>query len=249
MALRDSLMATVLSVNLNKIALLRNSRGRNYPQVEHYARECLLADAGGVTIHPRPDQRHATYQDVTSLKAVVEEFSGKELNIEGNPVSDFLDVVLKNKPDQCTLVPDQPDQLTSDHGWDLITQSKQVAPIVEQLKAAGIRVSLFMDPVIEQIELAKQVGADRIELYTEAYASAFQSNNYTSVLEQYKQAAEYATSIGLDVNAGHDLDLQNLAAFLTIPNIKEVSIGHALIVESIDQGFTNVIKQYMQIVR
>ncbi|MDE1464398.1 pyridoxine 5'-phosphate synthase [Spartinivicinus poritis] len=242
-------MATVLSVNLNKIALLRNSRGRNYPQVEHYARECLLADAGGVTIHPRPDQRHATYQDVTSLKAVVEEFSGKELNIEGNPVSDFLDVVLKNKPDQCTLVPDQPDQLTSDHGWDLITQSKQVAPIVEQLKAAGIRVSLFMDPVIEQIELAKQVGADRIELYTEAYASAFQSNNYTSVLEQYKQAAEYATSIGLDVNAGHDLDLQNLAAFLTIPNIKEVSIGHALIVESIDQGFTNVIKQYMQIVR
>ncbi|MCX4027752.1 pyridoxine 5'-phosphate synthase [Endozoicomonas sp. SM1973] len=240
-------MATVLSVNLNKIALLRNSRGRNYPQVEHYARECLLAGAGGVTIHPRPDQRHATYQDVASLKAVVEEFPGKELNIEGNPVADFLEVVLKNKPDQCTLVPDQPDQLTSDHGWELTTQSKQVVPIVEQLKAAGIRVSLFMDPVIEQIELAKQVGADRIELYTEGYARAFQSGNYASVLEQYKQAADYATSIGLEVNAGHDLDLQNLAAFLTIPNIKEVSIGHALIVESIDQGFTNVIKQYLKI--
>ncbi|WP_163831970.1 pyridoxine 5'-phosphate synthase [Spartinivicinus ruber] len=241
-------MATVLSVNLNKIALLRNSRGRNYPQIEHYARQCLQVGAGGVTIHPRPDQRHATYDDVALLKGVVQEFSGKELNIEGNPIPEFLDVVLKNSPHQCTLVPDQPDQLTSDHGWDLITQSKQVAPIVEQLKAAGIRVSLFMDPVKEQIELAKQVGADRIELYTESYASSFQAGDYTSVLEQYKQATEYATSIGLEVNAGHDLDLRNLATFLTIPNIKEVSIGHALIVESLDQGFTNVIKQYMKIV-
>lgn len=242
-------MATILSVNLNKIALLRNSRGRNYPQIERYAKECLKAGVGGVTIHPRPDQRHATYQDVVDLKAVVQAFPGKELNIEGNPVPEFLDVVLENEPHQCTLVPDQPDQLTSDHGWDLKKQSEEVAQIVAQLKAKGIRVSLFMDPLIDQIELAKQVGADRIELYTEAYASAFHTGDYKATLAQYRNATEYAGSIGLDVNAGHDLDLQNLAEFLTIPNIKEVSIGHALIVESIDQGFANVIKQYVDIVK
>jgi pyridoxine 5-phosphate synthase len=237
---------TKLSVNVNKVALLRNSRGRDFPSVLKFARRCLELGAHGITLHPRPDQRHARYSDVRQLKPLVAEF-GAELNVEGNPIDEFLDVVLEVGPHQCTLVPDAPGQLTSDHGWDLRRNEAQLRAVIAKLKARGIRVSLFVDYDAPDIELAKQYGADRVELYTEPYAQAFGTPNAPRILDGFRRAAARAQAAGLGVNAGHDLNLENLTAFLQIPNILEVSIGHALTVECIELGVGTVIPRYVQI--
>lgn len=246
---------TCLSVNLNKIALIRNSREGDNPNLAEHAKVCIEAGANGITVHPRPDQRHIRAQDVFQLA----ENLPVEFNIEGNPfaapmkserkdVSDypgFLEIVKKVKPDQCTLVPDSNQQLTSDHGFDLFEQGDQLAPIIDQLKQLGCRVSLFMDPIAEQIELAKQLGADRIELYTGPYADAMKTNSKVDeVFQRFYQAAEYAQEIGIGLNAGHDLNLDNLKKFSTVPNLLEVSIGHALIIDALKYGLSDAIKRY-----
>jgi pyridoxine 5-phosphate synthase len=240
---------TKLSVNINKIALLRNSRGRNYPDVAAFAERCLQLGADGITLHPRPDQRHARYTDVAELQAVVAAH-GSELNVEGFPAPEFLQVVHRVRPAQCTLVPDLPDQLTSDHGWNLSRDAELLAPIIRNLNDAGIRVSLFVDVDIDQpqLEIAAQLGADRIELYTEPYAENFGSAREKAIVQRFHAASLSAHAVGLGVNAGHDLNLQNLAHFLTIPDILEVSIGHALIAESIELGLPTVLAAYRKII-
>lgn len=238
---------TALSVNLNKIALLRNSRGRDYPNVVAYARHLIDLGVQGLTVHPRQDQRHTKDQDVHDLRELVASFQGIELNVEGYPDERFLQLILATRPHQCTLVPDSPNQLTSDHGWDLHQHFDRIQTLAKQLKSIGVRSSLFLDPDSQQVELAAKTGVDRIELYTERYANAYASGDYDKTLSMYADAAKQATRLGLGVNAGHDLDLDNLADFLTIPHILEVSIGHALTVESLYQGVDHVIKQYLKI--
>lgn len=241
-------MATQLSVNLNKIALIRNSRGRDYPSVTHFAQLALENGAAGVTIHPRPDQRHARNADALALAQLVQQFPGTELNIEGYPSREFLDVVLQARPAQCTLVPDEPGQLTSDHGWDIAARLGFLQPVVAELNAAGIRVSLFVDPDPAQIEIAPQTGATRVELYTEAYALHYGQTGAPAILAQYTTAAQVAQACGLELNAGHDLNLDNLAGFLAaVPGIEEVSIGHALTVEALELGYAEVIRRYVAI--
>ncbi len=240
---------TQLSVNLNKIALLRNARGKDYPNVIDMARRCLKEGAHGVTIHPRPDQRHARYSDATELKAFLnEEFKDRELNIEGNPVPEFMKIVKEVKPHQCTLVPDAAGQITSDHGWDTQVHETLLKSIIRQLHDWGVRVSVFLDPDLDMIEPAKAAGADRIELYTEEYAATYDAPWSEKILSKYAKAAIKAQQTGLGVNAGHDLNLKNLAKFLTIPDILEVSIGHALTVEALDHGWGTVIGKYLYIV-
>ena len=239
---------TKLSVNLNKIALLRNSRGANYPKVLDFAELCARYGAHGVTVHPRPDQRHATYQDVRDLAQFRDRHPEIELNVEGYPAADFIAAVKAAKPDQCTLVPDDPDQVTSDHGWDTRTRSDYLAKIIEDLRASGIRSSIFLDPDPELIESAAGTGADRIELYTEAYAKAYGTEDEERTFELYRKTAEKALEHGLELNAGHDLNQSNLAKFLTIPGILEVSIGHALTVEALLDGYESTIRAYVRIV-
>jgi len=241
---------TKLSVNVNKVALLRNSRNIGIPSVTKAARICVEAGAHGITVHPRPDRRHIRPSDVFELA----EMLTVEFNIEGNPFAGptegypgFMNLVKQVKPTQCTLVPDSPDQLTSDHGWDLKRDAERVKPLVAELKEAGIRVSMFMDPVIEQIELAPGVGADRIELYTEPYARAFEQGRTDEALDRYRAAAAAAQQLGLGVNAGHDLNLQNLGTFLSIGGILEVSIGHALIAEALEMGLDRTVREYLRI--
>ena len=241
-------MRTKLSVNLNKIALLRNSRGHDYPNVIEFAQKALDAGADGITIHPRPDQRHATYADVKGLASLMKSHTDAELNIEGYPNDAFLEIVLQYKPDQVTLVPDAPDQLTSDHGWNLSKHHALVRDVVARIRSAGLRTSLFLDPVAEQIDIAAKIETDRIELYTAGYAQAFNTDQDDEVYNRYQSAALHAQDAGLGVNAGHDLNLENLGQFLGIPGILEVSIGHALTVESLDHGFANVIGKYMEII-
>ena len=241
----DRKQMTHLSVNLNKIGLLRNSRGRDYPSMVQVAKKTLDLGAFGITIHPRPDQRHATYQDARDLKALLAQYPGKELNIEGFPDQTFIDVVLEVVPEQCTLVPDDPNQLTSDHGWNLGRDSETLVPIINQLQAAGIRVCLFMDPDASVMKMAKDIGADRVELYTEAYANAYPTEDKDKVLATYNDAAQAAVDAGLAVNAGHDLDLENVKDLCDSGLITEVSIGHALTVESLDLGWNNVVKAYL----
>jgi len=238
---------TRLSININKIALLRNSRGRNYPDVYAFAERCLSLGVHGITLHPRPDQRHARFDDIQPLRNLCHQY-GKELNVEGFPSPDFLNTVIHARPDQCTLVPDAPGQLTSDHGWSLKGQQDQLREIIRQLKSAGIRVSLFMDYDSPDIPIAKETGADRIELYTEPYAISYDTPNRSDVLKRFRDAAQLAQQSGLGVNAGHDLNLDNLGPFLTINNILEVSIGHAFVVECIQHGIEHVIKSYLSIV-
>ena len=237
---------TQLSVNINKIALIRNSRGRNYPDVVAFSERFLQLGAHGITLHPRPDQRHARYSDAHELKALCDRY-GAELNIEGNPTREFLDVVLAVKPAQCTLVPDDPNQVTSDHGWDLDKNAAFLREVCAELKAAGIRVSLFVDYDCPNIALAKELGADRVELYTEPYAETYGTPQNDAILAQFGQAAMAAQAAGLGVNAGHDLNLDNLAKFIALPNILEVSIGHALIVECLEQGMDATMRGYMSI--
>lgn len=242
-------MSTQLSVNVNKVALLRNSRGRNYPSVLAFAERCLTLGAHGITLHPRPDQRHARYRDVEELQPLVSQQFGRELNVEGYPTEEFLEVVTRVRPAQCTLVPDAPGQLTSDHGWNLTQHAQQLREVIARLRDHGIRVSVFVDFDNPDIAAARALGADRVELYTEPYAEAFGTTEQERLVAGFAAAAKRAQAAGLGVNAGHDLNLDNLSHFLQIPDILEVSIGHALTVECIEHGVGQVIPRYVQIVQ
>lgn len=238
---------TQLSINVNKIALLRNSRGRDFPNVVEFAKKFITLGAHGITVHPRQDERHITQQDARDLAVLLREYPEVEFNIEGYPSEDFLTLVEACQPDQCTLVPDSVDQLTSDHGWDASVHHALLSGVSSRLKQSGIRVAAFMDPDPVQIQHVAKTGVDRIELYTEAFASAFGTDQQAAVLAHYAEAAAEARRLKLGVNAGHDLDSQNLAAFLTIPGILEVSIGHVLTVECIEQGMASVVQRYLDI--
>lgn len=231
---------TSLSVNINKIATLRNSRGGDMPNLIQTAQDIEAFGAQGITIHPRPDERHIRYQDAHDLKKVVK----TELNIEGNPVPKFIELVLAVKPDQVTFVPDAEDAITSNAGWETIKHQSFLTEVIQECKSNGIRTSIFLDPDPKQVDGAKATGTDRIELYTEAYASGFPKNPETAIAP-YVEAATRANELGIGLNAGHDLSLENIAYFHQyIPNLLEVSIGHALICESLYFGLENVINQY-----
>jgi pyridoxine 5-phosphate synthase len=238
---------TKLSVNLNKIALVRNSRGSGLPSVTRAATICLDAGADGITVHPRPDERHIRPQDVYDLKAMLK----VEFNIEGNPLEPkFLDLVRAVRPTQCTMVPDARDQLTSDHGWNLSRQADVLRPIIAELKSLGVRVSLFMDADAAQMSAAKAVGADRVELYTGPYAEAFHQGQREAAWSPYAAAARAARDAGLGVNAGHDLNQENLGPFLQhVPGVLEVSIGHALIADALEVGLSETVRRYAKICR
>lgn len=242
-------MGTRLSVNLNKVALLRNARTIGIPSVLRAAEICIEAGAHGITVHPRPDERHIRRQDVMELAEALKSAPHVEFNIEGNPFPEFMELVLKVKPTQCTLVPDSPDAFTSDHGWDLKgAEAERLRPIIKRLKDEGIRTSLFMETDLEQIGLARTVGADRVELYTEPFAASFaRGERVEETLEAFRNAAEKAQSIWLGVNAGHDLNLQNLGLFCSIPDIMEVSIGHALTSDALEMGLANAVRAYLKV--
>jgi pyridoxine 5-phosphate synthase len=241
---------TKFSVNLNKFALLRNARGGAMPDVAAIGERCLVRGVHGLTVHPRPDERHARPADVHALAALCGRFAGAELNVEGYPDQRYLDLVLETRPAQATLVPDAPAQLTSDHGWDARAEGARLAETIAQLKAAGIRTSLFLDPEPAQIEAAARTGADRIELYTEAWARAFETPAAAPTLARFAAAAGRAQELGLGVNAGHDLNLQNLGPFLqAVPRVLEVSIGHAFVCEAFDHTLEGTIDRYLAIVQ
>lgn len=232
---------TKLSVNINKIATLRNARGGNKPDVLRVAADCERFGAQGITVHPRPDERHIRYSDVRALKKqIVTEF-----NIEGYPMDKFIDLVVEVKPTQVTLVPDKPEQLTSNHGWDTKTEQNFLMEIIKEFHKTGIRTSLFIDPATEYIDYAARAGADRIELYTGPYAEEYSKGN-KGAIQVFMSAAHHAKSIGLGVNAGHDLSLENLEYFHEIiPETDEVSIGHALICDALYYGLENTIRKYL----
>ena len=233
---------TKLSVNINKIATLRNARGGNKPDLLLMAKDIQLFGAQGITIHPRPDQRHITYNDALNLP----EFVNTEFNIEGNPIEKFIDLVCQINPDQVTLVPDSIDAITSNAGWNTIKNKSFLNEVVSEFKNHGIRTSIFVDTNLNFIEAAKETGADRIELYTESYAVNFEKGNKKEI-NKYVDASNFANNIGLGVNAGHDLNLENINFFVKeIPFLDEVSIGHAIICESLYLGLENVINMYLQ---
>ncbi len=233
---------TRLSVNINKIATLRNARGANNPNVIKTAIDCERFGAQGITVHPRPDERHIRFRDVVELKKVVT----TEFNIEGYPDERFLQLIKEVKPAQATLVPDKPDAITSNAGWDTITHAAFLQKIISEIKLQGVRVSVFVDPSINMVHAAKQVGADRIELYTEPYAAHYHQNREAAI-KPYIEAADAAHSIGLGINAGHDLDLNNLRYLKhNIPHLDEVSIGHALICDALYFGLENTIQLYLR---
>ena len=244
---------TKLSVNLNKIALIRNSRYSDNPSILNMAEIAIRAGADGITVHPRPDQRHIRPEDCDELAQMlsVKFMSEVEFNIEGNPFEGqrdgypgFMELIRGTKPDQCTLVPDDSNQLTSDHGWDLKQDGERLKPIIAELKHLGCCVSLFMDVDSDDIEMAAELGADRIEFYTEAYADAFGTEQQEQAFLSLKAAAKRATNAGLGINAGHDLNLQNLELIASIPKLQEVSIGHALISDALIMGLENTVKAY-----
>lgn len=233
---------TALSLNINKVATLRNARGGTMPNLLEVTKDLQRYGAQGITVHPRPDQRHIRYEDVRSLPEVLT----TEFNIEGNPIPKFVDLVMKVKPAQVTLVPDSVDALTSNAGWDTIKNQDFIKEIIKKFQSEGIRTSIFIDPVLDQIEGAAAAGTDRIELYTEAYAADY-TRNREKAIAPYVAASERANELGLGINAGHDLNLDNVAYFAKrIPSLLEVSIGHALICESLYLGFENVIPMYLQ---
>ncbi|MGB0839210.1 MAG: pyridoxine 5'-phosphate synthase [Chitinophagales bacterium] len=233
---------TKLSVNINKVALIRNSRGGNLPNVLQVAQDIERFGGEGITLHPRPDERHARYQDCYDLKPLVQ----TELNIEGYPSERFLTMVCAVKPHQCTLVPDPPNVLTSNAGWDTVEQEVFLTKIIARLQAQGIRVSLFIETDEAKIEAAKKTGADRIEFYTGPYAEHF-SNNASDAVEPYTRCAHFAHGIGLGINAGHDLNLKNLKYFVQeVPHVSEVSIGHALISDALYYGLENTVQMYLR---
>lgn len=232
---------TKLSVNINKIATLRNARGGDVPNLVQFAKDVQVFGAQGITIHPRPDERHIRYQDVYDLKPIVT----TEFNIEGNPTRQFIDMVLEVRPLQVTLVPDAEDAITSNAGWDTIQHKDFLKEIIREFKSNGIRTSIFIDPVMKQIEAAKATGTDRIELYTEAFAHQYGLGNEMAI-KPYTDCAVLANSLGLGINAGHDLSLDNIQFFKNnIPDLLEVSIGHALISESLYLGIENVVNMYL----
>ncbi len=237
---------TTLSVNLNKVALVRNTRHLRIPSVTRAATLCLAAGAQGITVHPRPDARHIRASDVHDLHALVAAHPDVEFNIEGNPFHNLMDFVRALRPHQATFVPDSEGQFTSDHGWDFPADAERLRPLVAECRALGVRVSLFMDPRPQMMAAVKAVGADRIELYTETYASAWGTPRQGEVLREFAAAAEAARAVGLGVNAGHDLSAQNLSDFLrSVPGVQEVSIGHALISDALELGYAQAVKGYL----
>lgn len=241
---------TVLSVNVNKIALLRNSRGTNYPDLMMFVRRIIEQGVKGITVHPRPDERHVTRQDAHDIARLLKAYPHVEFNVEGYPSDDFMALIETLRPAQCTLVPDEPGQLTSDHGWQPGDNLEQLKSVLGQLRHWGVRSSLFLDPDAALVPAVKEVGADRIELYTEHYARTFagaDEESISSVVADYQATAVAALAMGIGVNAGHDLNLSNLARFLKAGNILEVSIGHALIVESLEMGLDEVLRRYLAI--
>ena len=237
---------TKLSVNVNKIALLRNARALDMPDVGRLAGLALQSGASGITVHPRPDERHIRKSDVLPLSEVIKQFPNAEFNIEGNPFHQLMDIIREIKPHQVTLVPDDIAASTSDHGWDLATDGARLEPIIQELKSLEIRVSLFMDPLADQMIVAKELGADRIELYTEAYANAYKTNDQDHVTGKYHDTAVSAAKVGLGINAGHDLNLDNLSYFPSqVPQVEEVSIGHALTADALEYGIENTVQRYL----
>ena len=236
---------TALSVNLNKVALVRNTRHLGIPSVTRAAMLCLEAGATGITVHPRPDERHIRAGDVHDLAALLKAWPDREFNIEGNPFHNLMDFVRQVRPHQVTFVPDSEGQFTSDHGWTFPQDAERLKPLIVEAKALGVRVSLFMDPIPEAMVAAKAVGADRVELYTERYASAYGTPQQAATLATFKATAEAALAAGLGINAGHDLNRDNLPTFLaTVPGVQEVSIGHALIADALELGYTETVRAY-----
>ena len=236
---------TALSVNVNKVALLRNTRHLGIPSVTRAAEICLQAGAQGITIHPRPDERHIRGQDVLELAALMKSWPRAEFNIEGNPTQNLMDFIRATRPHQATFVPDSEDQFTSDHGWTFPQDAERLAPLIAECRQLGVRVSLFMDPVPGQMAAARAIGADRVELYTEPYAAAWGQAGQEHQLQAYAEAAQAALDAGLGINAGHDLNRDNLAAFVArVPGLAEVSIGHALIADALELGYAETVRRY-----
>jgi pyridoxine 5-phosphate synthase len=236
---------TSLSVNVNKVALLRNTRHLHIPSVVRAAEICLKAGAAGITVHPRPDERHIRKQDVLDIAALMQQWPAREYNIEGNPFQNLMDFIRVIKPHQATFVPDSETQATSDHGWTFPQDAARLKPLIDECHALGVRVSLFMDPTPEQMQAAKAIGADRVELYTETWASAWGTPRAAQVLAGFTATAQAAQAAGLGINAGHDLNRDNLSAFLhAVPGVAEVSIGHALIADALELGFTATVQAY-----
>lgn len=241
---------TRLSVNVNKIALLRNSRTSGIPSVVRLAEIALDAGAHGITVHPRPDGRHIRANDVRELAALVRARSTIEYNIEGNPFHLVIDLVREVRPHQCTLVPDDPAAFTSDHGWDLEKDADRLVPLISELHDLDVRVSLFMDPVPGSMKIARAVGADRVELYTESYANAYGTRQQDAVIDAYATAARAALEVGLGINAGHDLNRDNLPAFIRgVPGVAEVSIGHALTSDALELGMAKAVHGYLDAIQ
>lgn len=240
-------MKTALSVNVNKVALVRNTRHLGIPSVTRAATLCLQAGAHGITVHPRPDERHIRAQDVHELAALMKQWPDREFNIEGNPTQNLLDFIRAVRPHQATFVPDSEDQFTSDHGWSFPQDGERLRSLIAECRALGVRVSLFMDPVPEQMTQARAVGADRVELYTEPYAAAWGKPGQEAQLQRYAAAARAALDAGLGVNAGHDLNRDNLTEFLRrVPGVDEVSIGHALISDALELGYAATVHGYLK---
>ncbi len=236
---------TALSVNLNKVALVRNTRHLGIPSVTRAATLCLEAGARGITVHPRPDERHIRAQDVHELAELLKAWPDREVNIEGNPFHNLMGFVQTVRPQQVTFVPDSEGQFTSDHGWNFPADAERLRPLIAEAQALGARVSLFMDAEPDQMAGAKAVGADRVELYTEPYAAAWHTPQRDAQLERFRAAAQAALDAGLGVNAGHDLNRENLTAFVrTVPGLSEVSIGHALIADALELGYSETIAAY-----
>ena len=243
---------TQLSVNVNKVALLRNTRHLGIPSVTRAAALCLQAGADGITIHPRPDERHIRSSDVQELADLMQNWPQQEFNIEGNPTQNLMDFIRQTRPHQATFVPDSEDQFTSDHGWDLqdVSVGDRLRPLIEECHGLGVRVSLFMDAEPALMPLAREVGADRIELYTEPYAAAWGTDQQQQQLQRFAAAAQAALDAGLGVNAGHDLNRDNLIDFArTVPGLQEVSIGHALIADALELGYASTVEAYLQCLR
>jgi pyridoxine 5-phosphate synthase len=236
-----------LSVNVNKVALLRNTRHLGIPSVLRAAEQCLLAGAQGITVHPRPDARHIRASDVVELAAFLKDWPQVEFNIEGNPTQNLMDFVRQHRPHQVTFVPDAEDQFTSDHGWTLPQDAERLAPLIREAQDLGVRVSLFMDPNPAAMPAVAELGADRIELYTESFASSFGTAQQAEVLAGFAATAEAALQVGLGINAGHDLNRDNLTAFLrAVPGVQEVSIGHALIADALELGYAETVRAYLR---
>jgi pyridoxine 5-phosphate synthase len=238
---------TLLSVNVNKVALVRNTRHLGIPSVTRAATLCLQAGAAGITVHPRPDERHIRAHDVHDIAALMRDWPGREYNIEGNPFHNLMDFIRAVRPHQATFVPDSVAQSTSDHGWNLAQDAARLKPLIDECHSLGVRVSLFMDPQPEHMAAAKAVGADRVELYTETWASAWGTPREAEVLAGFTATAQAALAVGLGINAGHDLSQHNLTPFLqAVPGVLEVSIGHALVADALELGYTDTVKAYLR---